>query len=65
MDKAFGRTHVTRERQLRDEDKSGGTQPANISLISRRNIGSASESALEHNRKKTAEKQLGRERFSS
>jgi hypothetical protein len=29
---------VKRERQLRDEPKSGGTQPADISVINRRKI---------------------------
>jgi hypothetical protein len=36
-----------RKRQLRDEAKSGGNQPANIRVINRRNTGSASDIALE------------------
>jgi hypothetical protein len=46
LDKTFGRTHATRERQLHDEDKSCGTQPAYIRVINRRIIGSAPLSAL-------------------
>jgi len=49
MDKPYGRTPETRPRQLRDEAKSCGTQPANIRVINRRNTGSAPLGALEHN----------------
>ena len=48
IDKTTGRTHEQeRKRQLRDEAKSGGNQPANIRVINRRNTGSASDIALE------------------
>ena len=47
LDKALGRTHVFRKRQLRDEAKSCGNQPANIRVINRRNIGSAPLGALQ------------------
>jgi hypothetical protein len=47
MDKPAGQTPETRPRQLRDEAKSCGTQPANIRVINRRNTGSAPLGALE------------------
>jgi len=44
---------MERKRQLRDENKSGGNQPANIRVINRRNIGSASEGVLDLNTTET------------
>ena len=50
LDKPFlGLTPELRPRQLRDEAKSCGNQPANIRVINRRNTGCASVGALEHN----------------
>jgi hypothetical protein len=52
MDKPAGRTPETRPRQLRDEAKSCGTQPANIRVINRRKSGSAPLGALEYHHNK-------------
>ena len=53
-----------RARQLRDEQKSGGTQSANISMIYRRTIGPAPTHALEEKQHQNQEN-LGKGRFSS
>ena len=63
FDKTPGRTHVDRERPLRDEAKSGGNQPANIRVINRRHTGSVSDSTLDLNTTRTAGKQLGRKLY--
>ena len=52
FDKTLGRTHVDRERQLRDEAKSGGNQPANIRVINRRKEVPLPDSVLELTRLK-------------
>ncbi len=56
----LGRTPETRARQLRDEAKSCGTQPANIRVIYRRHMGSAPLGALEHNHDKDHWIKVGR-----